>query len=241
MQHRIALAVTALATAGLLAGCGEDKAADAGNDPTTAPTSTPADAPELTTAAVLTDDDTVYSDGADWFRTGAADGDGQDVFNPCARESLKGTGATRVVRGDFELRSSAAQAPEVNGDFLVEVVGDYPDEAAATAAYDEVTGWLAHCSPRPEGMEEYRAQKAHPVTVEGATAQIVDSTYGPAPKEIDPTGDAAYIMETGLVRAGTRLAVLTSVIVGQDYDFAEEDGGTPVTRLLPKAAARMTP
>ncbi|NHA01671.1 hypothetical protein G5V59_23285 [Nocardioides sp. W3-2-3] len=51
---------------------------------------------------MLTDDDTVYSDGADWFRTSAADGDGQDVFNPCARESLKGTGATRVVRGDFE-------------------------------------------------------------------------------------------------------------------------------------------
>lgn len=240
MRYRIALAVAALAASGLLAGCGEDTAADAGDNPTETPTSTPADAPELTTAAVLTDDDTVYSDGADWFRTGAADGDGQDVFNPCARESLKGTGATRVARGDFELRSSAAQAPEVDGDFMVEVVGEYPDEAAATAAYDDVTGWLAHCSPRPQGMAEYRAQKPRPVTVEGATAQIVDATYGPVPKELDPTGDMAYIMETGLVRVGNRLAVLTSVIVGQDYNFLDEDGGTPVNRMLPKAAARMT-
>ncbi|NHA01670.1 hypothetical protein G5V59_23280 [Nocardioides sp. W3-2-3] len=47
-------------------------------------------------------------------------------------------------------------------------------------------------------------------------------------------------METGLVRVGNRLAVLTSVIVGQDYNFLDEDGGTPVNRMLPKAAARMT-
>ena len=244
MQHRLALAAAALATAGLLAGCGDDATgADPSptGSPTSAPTSEPASTAPLGKDVLLTDDDTVYSDGADWFRTAAFEGDGQDVFNPCTRESLEGTGATSVVRADFELRSSAAESPEVNGDFLTQVVGEYADEAAATKAYDDITGWLAHCSPRPEGMEEYRAQQPREVKVDGATAQIVDSTYGPAPKEIDPTGDAAYIMETGLVRQGARLSVLTSVIVGQDYNFPEEDGGTPVNRMLPKAAAKMAP
>ncbi|WP_278258908.1 hypothetical protein [Nocardioides convexus] len=46
MRYRIALAVSALAATGLLAGCGEDKAADAGDNPTETPASTPADAPE---------------------------------------------------------------------------------------------------------------------------------------------------------------------------------------------------
>ncbi|MEV4999465.1 hypothetical protein [Nocardioides sp. LML1-1-1.1] len=240
MQHRLALAVAALATTGLLAGCGDDSTG-ADPSPTGTPTSTPTSPASLGKDVLLTDDDTVYSDGADWFRTEAFEGDGQDVFNPCTRESLEGTGATSVFRANFELRNSAAKAPEVNGDFLTQVVGEYADEAAATAAYDEITGWLAHCSPRPEGMEEYRSQPPREVKVDGATAQIVDSTYGPAPKEIDPTGDAAYIMETGLVRQGARLSVLTSVIVGQDYNFTEEDGGTPVNRMLPKVAARMTP
>ncbi len=234
MQHRAALALATLAATTLLAGCGEDPAATSG--PTTAPTSTPT----LTTDVLLTDDDTVYSDGADWFRTGAAEGDGQDVFNPCTRQSLEGTGATRVVRADYELRNSAAQSPEVGGDFLTQVVGEYDDEAAATRAYEDITGWLAHCSPRPQGMAEYRAQEPRAVQVEGATAQIVDSTYGPVPKSLDPTRDMAYIMETGLVRRGNRLSVLTSVIVGQDYNFLDEEGGTPVNRMLPRAASRMS-
>jgi hypothetical protein len=43
-------------------------------------------------------------------------------------------------------------------------------------------------------------------------------------------------METGVVRKGDRVVVLTSVVVGQDYDFLD---GTPVERMLPKAAARL--
>lgn len=251
MHHRLGLAAVAVAAATLLAACGEDPTDGdrTGSSPTSdAPTSpgspdgTATSAPPqqpLTTAALLTDADTVYSDGADWFRTSAAEGDGQDVFNPCTQKSLEGTGATGVVRGDYELRASAAEAPEVEGDFFVQVVGQYADEEAATTAYDQITDWLGDCSSRPEEFTEYKSQEPRRVQVDGATAQIVDATYGPVPKELDPTGDMAYIMETGLLRQGDRITVLTSVIVGQDYNFLDEDGGTPVTRMLPKAAARL--
>lgn len=242
-QHRLTLAAAAVAAAALLGACGTDPSTDgsaddgAGTSPTGTTSATPGAG--LTTAHLLTDDDTVYSDGADWFRTHAAEGDGQDAFNPCAQESLQGTGAASVVRADFELRNSAGDAPDTAGDHLVEVVGEYDDEAAATKAWATVNGWLEECGTLPDDLSEYRALQTRKVAVDGADAVITDSHFGPVPKEADPTGDAAYIMETGVLRKGNRLVVLTSVIIGQDYNFLEEDGGTPVNRMLPRAAARL--
>ncbi len=242
-QHRLTLAVAAAAAATLLGACGTDPSTDssaddgAGATPTGTSSSTPAAG--LTVANLLTDDDTVYSDGADWFRTNAAEGDGQSAFNPCAQESLQGTGATSVVRADFELRNSAAGAPDTAGDHLVQVVGEYDDEAAATKAWSTVNGWLEECSTLPDDLPDYRLLQTRKVAVEGTDAVITDSHFGPVPEEADPTGDAAYIMETGVLRQGNRLVVLTSVIVGQDYNFLDEDGGTPVNRMLPKAAGRL--
>lgn len=245
-QHRLTLAVAAAAAATLLGACGTDASSDrsaddgAGTSPagtTSATPSTPATG--LTTDHLLTDDDTVYSDGADWYRTSAFEGDGQDAFNPCAQQGLQDTGATRVVRADFELRNSAGDAPDTAGDHLVQVVGEYDDEAAATKAWTSVNGWLEECSTLPEDLTEYRLLQTRKVAVDGADAVITDSHFGPVPKEADPTGDAAYIMETGVLRQGNRLVVLTSVIVGQDYNFLDEDGGTPVNRMLPEAAGRL--
>lgn len=193
---------------------------------------------QLSTGVLLTDEDTVYSDGTDWFRTNAAEGDGQDVFNPCAQQSLTGTGATSVVRADFELRNTDDPEVEVTGDFFTQVVGDYDDEAAATAAYDRISDWVENCEQRPADITEYRFLASRDVPVDGATAEILDSHYGPVPKEIDEFGDAAYIMETGLLRQGDKLVVLTSVIIGQDYNFLD---GTPVERMLPAAAERLDP
>lgn len=229
MRHRLTLAATAVAAASLLAACGSD---DNGTAADPDATSTAA----VTTDRLLTDAETEYSDGADWFRSTAFEGDGQDAFHPCARESLAGTGATSVVRAEFDLRNSAGDAPETTGDFATQVVGQYADEAAATAAYDQVAAWVSTCTPRPAGIEKYRPMDPRPVEVEGGTAQILEAIYGPVP---EATADEAYIMETGLVRVGDRLSVLTTVIVGQDYNFLEEDGGTPVNRMLPKVAARL--
>ncbi len=103
------LAAGALAATFLLTACGDD-AGDAVQDPTSAaPTATPDTTPApLGTGVLLTDDDTVYSDGADWFRVGTGDEDldvNGDLAHPCLPDGLSGTGATRVVRADIELRS----------------------------------------------------------------------------------------------------------------------------------------
>lgn len=232
-----AIALVAVAALSALSGCGEDTPVAA--DPATSPATSPAAPAGLTAAVLLTDDDTVYNDGADWFRTGTGDEDldgNGDLAHPCLPDGLTGTGATSVVRADFELRNTQDPSVEVTSDLMVELVGEYADEAAAEAAWSGVNGLLSECRDRPAAITEYRALQTRKVDVPGADAVITDTHFGPVPPEVDPTGDAAYIMETGVLRHGNRLVVLTSVIVGQDYDFV---GGTPVERMLPRASRRL--
>ncbi|KRB78140.1 hypothetical protein ASE01_08275 [Nocardioides sp. Root190] len=235
---QLLLAATAFAAPALLTACGSDATADdrAANPGTTR---------TVDVADLLTDADTVYSDGADWFRlaTGneSLDGNG-DLAHPCLAQGLSGLGATDVVRADFELRNSDAPDIEVKGDLFTQLIGQYDDEAAASAAYDQVLAALAKCEDRPGAITEYRSFEPRDVQGAGADAgdraQVVDAQYGPLPAALED-GDSAYIMETGVALVGDRVTVLTSVIVGQDYNFLEEDGGTPVNQMLPKAVDRL--
>lgn len=231
-----AIALVAVAALPALAACSDDTPVAADPAPTRTPSASP---PGLSEAVLLTDDDTVYSAGADWFRlaTGDEDLDGNgDLAHPCLPDGLTGTGATSVVRADFELRNTADPSIEVTSDLLVELVGEYADEAAAEAAWSSVNGVLGGCRERPAAVTDYRALQTRKVVVPGADAVVTDSHFGPVPPEVDPSGDTAYLMETGVLRRGNRLVLLTSVVVGQDYDFPD---GTPVELMLPKAAGRL--
>ena len=152
------------------------------------------------------------------------------------RRSASSTAPATTHEGATAVRSQSVRAVEVVGDFLTQLVGDYADEAAATAAGEAIVTALAECSDRPAAITEYRVLDTREVAVPGATASVTDAHYGPVPIAVDPAGDAAYIMETGVLVRGDRVVVLTSVIVGQDYNFLD---GTPVERMLPKAAARL--
>lgn len=235
------LLITAAAFAApfLLAACSDDATTVADSTGTTPVASSPG-ASGLSADVLLTDADTVYSDGADWFRlaTGDEDLDGNgDLANPCLAAGLSGTGATDVVRADFELRNTQEPDVAVQGDLLTQLVGQYDDEAAAEAAYDSVVEALAGCTDRPAAITEFRSFEPRAVDA-GNEAQIVDAHFGPLPAALED-GDSAYIMETGVARSGDRVIVLTSVIVGQDYNFLDEDGGTPVNQMLPAAVERL--
>ncbi len=224
------LAAAALAAPALLTACGGDSTPVATDDVT------PAAAPARTVTVedLLTDADTVYGDGADWFRRGAGEDEmAGDLPNPCLAQGLTGTGATGVVRGDYELRNTDDPSVEVVGDFLTQLVAQYDDAEAAEAAYQQVLDAVAACEDRPAAIEDYRSFEPRAVEVDGATASVVDAHYGPLPDAFED-GDAAYIMETGVLRSGDRITVLTSVVVGQDYNFLD---GTPVENMLVPAGA----
>jgi hypothetical protein len=238
---QLLLAAAALAAPALLAACGTEPSASADTGAVSAATTpvagTPTAGPKagVTAEHLLSDADTVYSDGADWFTLETWTNAAQELFVTCAATGLADTGATSVEGRSYELRNLEPGAPEVRGDSLVQVVAEYDDEAAATKAWSTVNGWLQECDSRPDHVTDYRALQTRKVAVPGADAVITDSHYGPLPKELDD-GYSAYIMETGVLRTGNRLTVITSTVVGQDYNFV---GGTPVERMLVPAAERL--
>ncbi|GAA4811879.1 hypothetical protein ACFQ0K_04325 [Nocardioides caeni] len=233
------IAAMAFAAPALLTACSDDTTTVADETTPVSSTGSPSSS-TLTADVLLTDADTVYSDGADWFRlaTGDEDLDGHgDLAHPCLAEGLNGTGASQVVRADFELRNTQEPDIEVQGDLLTELVGQYDDAAAAEAAYDAVVAAVTECAERPAAITDFRSFEPRAVDA-GTEALIVDAHFGPLPEALED-GDSAYIMETGVALDGDRVVVLTSVIVGQDYNFLDEDGGTPVNQMLPVAVDRL--
>jgi len=184
---------------------------------------------------LLTDDDTVYNDGADWFAVEPASGTA--AFRFCERRDLTSFGASDTLWRDFELRNLDDPEVEVTGDGFRESAGQFPDVASARAAYDDVVAFVQDCA---EGVAV--GGPFEPRTVDTGRADseavVIDAHFGDVPADIDPYGDSAYISEVGIVRVGDRLAVLDSAIVGQDYDFTD---GTPVERMVPRAAELLEP
>ncbi|WP_141012620.1 hypothetical protein [Nocardioides sambongensis] len=208
----------------------------------------PTDPTPVTPADLLSDAETVYSDGADWFTTGTYPGDGQSAFIPCAQESMGALGATSIQQRDFELRPTDIRPGDVNTDpeptnQLHQAVAEFESPQQAAAAYTTIASWVSECRGQAPDTEDYRI--FDPLEVDQPAegeATILQANYGlGALPELDPYGDSAYITETGLAVSGTRLTVARVQIYGQDYNFLPAQGGTPMQRMLPVASELMLP
>ncbi|MCX6401783.1 MAG: hypothetical protein NTX33_17865 [Propionibacteriales bacterium] len=204
----------------------------------------------LSTNDLLRDDDTEYfPNEKSAFRTvDTYEGDGQATFHPCQQATLASLGATTSFTRTFEyvvqLEAGDTAPPDAAGDGLVETVAEFEDDDDARAAYDTFAGWILDCESRLGDFERVNVvpqARAVALPAGAGDAKIYDLNWGPVEKSVDPYGDASYINETGLVLRGDRIAVVGLTIVGQDYNFLEEDGGTPVNRMVPVAADRLRP
>ncbi|WP_168929410.1 hypothetical protein [Nocardioides sp. GY 10113] len=193
----------------------------------------------VTESDLLGDDDTVYSDGADWFVTGPDSTDREADYHPCARRSLASQGAVSVRERSFELRNTSPDGAdvEVRGDAMDQVVAQFITDADARQAYSEIQSWVKDCQEGVEGVTEASIFDPLPVDVAaGVGATVIQANYGPVPRDLDEFGDSAYITETGLAVSGDRLTVVRTQIVGEDYTFLD---GTPMQRMLPVAVDLM--
>lgn len=194
---------------------------------------------------LLRDNDTEYfpNEKSAFETTDTYEGDGQATFHPCQQQKISALGATSSVTRsyDYVVPPEAGEVVDVSGDGLVETVAQFEDEAAAQDAYATFTQWVLDCDAIPGAGQVNVQPEARSVDVTSGEAAIYDLSWGPAPAEADPYGDSGFINETGIVLQGSRIAVLALTIVGQDYNFLEEDGGTPVNRMLPTAADRLQP
>ncbi len=210
---------------------GSDGKADFTPSPTISD-SVPVPSTALSEQNLLTDEDAIYPNGgSDWRECGTFEGDGQAAFSPCTQQSMDGLGADGVFQRDFEfvVTDTGDVEPTLT---LNEIIAEFPSDAEAASAYAEIKGWLDDCLP--SGADTYNAGEfsAVPIGVDGSAERQL-STYGPVDEELDPFGDEGWYLETGLVLTGDRIAVLTQLIHGQDYNWID---GTPVELMLPDAA-----
>lgn len=204
------------------------------------------DAPPLTRTNLLRDADTEYDrEGYSLFSTTETfAGDGQGVDLPCQREATSALGASDSLTRVFNLAPDPAKmAPgdtfdDQTDDDMVELVAQFDSPDAARTAYDRFAEWIVECEI--PGADEVRTgTQGRSVDVADGDAVLYDIQWGPVPKELDPTGDFAYIGEIGLVVQNDRIAVLKVTGIGQDYNWLPESGGSPLERMLPKAAERL--
>ncbi len=203
----------------------------------------------LAESDLLRDADTEYDrEGYTLFRTSETfEGDGQAVYLPCQREQTSALGATSSFTRVFDAfanpdRLSPGDTPPGNAttDDLVETIAQFDSPDAARTAYDQFTEWVVDCEI--PGADEVRTgAQGRSVDVVDGDAVLYDIQWGPVPEELDPTGDFAYLGEIGLVLQDDRIAVLKHTVIGQDYDSLPEEGGSPLERMLPKAAERLRP
>ena len=194
--------------------------------------------PVLSERNLLTDKQAVYPNGgADWRAYATTEGDGQAAASPCQRTSMEGLGAGSVFQRDFEFVVTDTGEVEPTLSFK-EVIAEFQSDRDAQTAYDEIRGWYDDC--RPPGADSYSPGEFSdvPIGEVGLTgaAEVQVSTYGPVDEELDPFGDEGWFLETGLVRIDDRVAVLTQLVHGQDYNWPD---GTPVFQMVPDAALRL--
>lgn len=178
----------------------------------------------LSAENLLTDEDAgqAYGGAGAWAAYNGYRGDGQDAYHPCATASFAGLGAKPVFRRDFNLEPFTRDAS------LTAIAGEFPSEADAQAAYDDLSASLASCTKQQISGSHYRvdSQEDVPLTV-GDEAHRILAGYVP-----DGTRGFIEELETGIVRSGSRLEVIVSSLGAQDY--VEQ-----MSTILPRAAERL--
>ncbi|WP_183095871.1 hypothetical protein [Nocardioides stalactiti] len=188
---------------------------------------------ELNENNLLSEADAIwYEPGQDWTAGRTLTDDGQAPPNPCMQTSFAGLGATTVLQRDFTF--TAQTDPSDPWPYLTEIVGEFPSAAAAQSAYAEIQGWYDDC--RPTGAEDFTSGPFLPVEIPvDGEGSHVNASYGPVDERLDPFGDQSWYLDTGLVVTGDRIALVTALSHGEDYNFED----TPAEQMVPVAAQRL--
>ena len=166
-----------------------------------------------------------------WRQAGTTDTEPRATFGTCQRFNITSIGAERVAirrylpTGD-DMSNLASRAGEL--------VAQFPDELTARRAFAVLKAWRARCADRLTRFRSSRVGAPQSVRVDGGTATWYLLTYGPLPK--DP--DARFLDAQGAVQVGSRIAMVSMLTVGQDYDY--EPGHEPMVGALQRAARRLS-
>lgn len=153
----------------------------------------------------------------------------EEPAGTCQRFAITAIGAERsVVRRYRPVDQRAAGT-----DRAAELVAEFPDELTARRAFSVLEAWRRGCAQRL-GERTARVDPLEPVAVPSGRAQWYLLTYGP----VRGDANARYFDAQGMAQVGTRIAMVTIRLAGQDYNY--ERGSEPMVEALRRAAARLS-
>jgi hypothetical protein len=151
-------------------------------------------------------------------------------FGTCQKFSTTSIGAERALVRQFR---PAVADPAAREDRAGELVAQFPDALTARRAFAVLTAWRADCAERLRRHTRPRVGPLEDVPVEGGSGGWYLLTYGPV--KGDP--NAQFFDAQGMVVVGTRVAMVSLVVAGQDYDY--EAGQEPAALAVQRAAGKL--
>lgn len=199
--------------------------------PSTTPPTTSAASPSTTTTAspspaTLTDRllETSAVPGLNeaWtWQDGETGPAGAEPFGFCAKVDLASIGATEVVERTFF-------PPDDSDDNAAEQIAEFADTTSASQAWSVLGAWRRTCGRSISADLGLRVRSMTAVPVEVGTARWYLLSWNPVGEE---TGRFEAL---GMVRNGTRIAVLRMTNSGQDHNYPA--GREPMVAMVQAAA-----
>ena len=154
----------------------------------------------------------------------------EEPVGTCQRFGVTSIGAERAVVRRYRPVDRRAAGT----DDAAQLVAEFPDELTARRAFSVLEAWRRGCAQRLSDYRTARVGPVEPVAVPSGRAQWYLLTYGPV------RGDATsqFFDAQGTALAGTRIAMVTIRLAGQDYNY--ERGSEPMVEALRRAAARLS-
>ena len=166
-----------------------------------------------------------------WTATSTGPAGPSTSFGTCQRFGITSIGAERAVVRRFAAAGGGRQARH---DRAGELVATFPDAMTARRAYAVLTSWRARCADRLSRYRTSEVGELQKVSAPGGTAGWYLLTYGPVPG--DP--EARFLDAQGTTLVGSRIAMVSMVLAGQDYNY--EPGQGPMVAALQGAAQRLS-
>jgi hypothetical protein len=200
---------------------------------TTPPSSSSSAGPRTLRSRLLTAEQLPgFNDQFRWAQGPTAAEDPSSSIGTCQRFSITAIGAERaVVRGFHPATSSTGAGPV---DRAGELVATFADDLTARRAFAVLEAWRAQCADRLRSHARSDVGRLQDVPVTGGRGRWYLLTYGPV--KGDP--DAQFFDAQGMVVVGSRIAMVSMRLAGQDYSY--EAGREPMVAAVREAARALT-
>lgn len=144
-----------------------------------------------------------------------------EPFGFCAKVDLASIGATEVVERSYF-------PPDDSDDNAAEQIAEFADTTSASQAWSVLGAWRRTCGRSISADLGLRVRPMTAVPVEAGAARWYLLSWNPVGEEI------GRFEALGMVRNGTRIAVLRMTNSGQDYNYPA--GREPMVAMVQEAA-----